>query len=153
MITQRDLDTIGPRPTRYALRPQPAGAATTLASPPVSVAAVLTVRGPCPGSVLDDLHERVAALLGAGVGEFFLDLSEVTAAHPRLLRAIDDLHHGIDEAGGELTLAGAPGAGASPDVHTDSRPDACSIYRGVGHPTAAPPAPPPDAITTGSGAR
>lgn len=152
MITQRDLDTIGPRPPRYPLRPRPAGGAATLASPPVSVAAVLTVRGPCPGSVLDDLHERVAALLGAGVGEIVLDLSEVTAPRPRLLRAIDGLHHRIAEAGGELTLAGEPWAGASQDLPADSRPDAFSIYRRLRHPTAPPPVPLPDAITTGSGA-
>jgi hypothetical protein len=100
---------------------------------------------------LHDLHERLGALLGTGVRESLVDPSEVADADPRLLRPIDDLHHGIDEAGGRLTLTDEGSAEPSPTLHADSRPDAFPTHGSLRHPPT-PPAPPPDATTTGSGA-
>jgi hypothetical protein len=151
MIIQRDLDTIGPRPPLYLRRPHLAGADPTLAAPPVSVAAVVTVRGPCPGSLLHDLHERLGALLGAGMRKLIVDLSEVADADLRLLRPIGDRRRGIDEAGGRLTLTDEGSAGTSPVLHADSRPDAFSTHASLRHPPS-PSAPAADATTTGSGA-
>jgi hypothetical protein len=109
MITQRDLAMIGPRPRQGPRRPPLTGADSSGAGPtPVSVAVVLTVRGPGPTLVLADLRERVDALLGAGVREFVLDPAEVTGSRSRLVRAVGHLHRVIDEAGGRLTLADEP---------------------------------------------
>jgi len=104
MITSRDLDTIGPPPPRGPLRARPAGPDASLGSGSMSLAAVLTLRGPCPRPVLDDLADRVTALLAAGMVELVIDLSAVTHAHPQLRRAVDRIRRLIEERGGSVSL-------------------------------------------------
>jgi hypothetical protein len=79
---------------------------TSLGSGAVSVTAVLTLCGPCPRPVLDDLAVRVTALLVAGVGELVIDLSAVTLADTQLLRAVARIRRVIEERGASVSLLG-----------------------------------------------
>lgn len=110
MITSRDLDMIGPPPPQDPVRSRTPGPDASLGSGTLSLAAVLTLRGPCPGPVLDDLAGRVTALLAAGMGELVIDLSAVTDADAGLLRAVDSIRRVIEERGGSVSLLG-DGAG------------------------------------------
>ena len=157
MITSRDLDMIGPPPPRYPVRVRPAGL-DAFGSGAMSVAAVLTLRGPCPRPVLDDLAGRVSALLAAGIGELVIDLSAVTDVDTRLLGAVDRISRVIEERGGSVSVRG-DGRG-----HGEARPARRHPYRSVPDPPV--PVPPaedarpgsrvgagPGPTVTGSGAR
>jgi hypothetical protein len=142
MITSRDLDTIGPPPPRDPVRTRPPVLEASLGSGAVSVAAVLSLRGPCPRPVLDDLPGRVTALLAAGIQELVIDLSRVTDPDTRVLRAVGRIRRVIEERGGSVSLLGdGAGRAAARPTHHPHRSPALSV--------AAPPA---EEARPGSGA-
>jgi ABC-type transporter Mla MlaB component len=155
MITRRDLDAIGPPPPQYRARARPPVPEVSLGSEAVSAAAVLTVSGPCPRPVLVDLAARVAALLATGVLELVLDLSAVTDADTRLLRALDAIHRRVDDAGGSLALTGEPPPRVAAALDAATLAQVFWIYRCARRPRAEP-APAsrwgPGALSAGPGA-
>jgi hypothetical protein len=63
-----------------------------------------------------------------------LDLSAVTKADTRLLRAVVDIHLALEERGGSLALAAWAPAGVGPALHSATLAQAFSIR---GHPSEA----------------
>ena len=106
MITQRDLNTIGPAdPPRAPSHEMDGDGAAG-----ISIAATLAVNGSCRRPVLDELRGRASALLAAGARDVVVDLSGVTEADTHLLRALSHLQRRVESHRGTLTLIGAPGA-------------------------------------------
>lgn len=132
MITQRDLATIGPHPGRG--RSQEVAGAGSVG---ISIATTLTIRGSCRRPVLDELRCRASALLAAGARDLVVDLSEVTEADTRLLRALSHLQRGVESHCGRLTLIGAPGALAAA-LETATLAQAFLIYRSMRPPPPEP---------------
>ena len=157
MITQRDLDVIGPPPSRGRRvragrgpieKPpglnEPSDAAPAVGSPtapatpstaaaPVSISATVTISGPCTRPVLDALRDHISALLVAGAQELVVDLSEVTGPNLRLLRTLSRIQRRVEHHHAGLTLTGAPDAlGAVLDIATLTQ--AFLIYRRLSHP-------------------
>jgi anti-anti-sigma regulatory factor len=126
MITQRDLATIGPaNPPRGRLH-EVGGAG----SAGISIATTLTISGSCRRPVLDELRCRSSALLAAGARDLVVDLSDVTDADHRLLRALVHLQRGVENHCGRLTLIGASGALVAA-LETATLAQAFLIYRSV----------------------
>lgn len=121
---------IGP-PSGDPVRARPLSPNSSPGSGAVVVAAVLTLRGPCPSPVLDDLAARVGALLAAGVRELMLDLSAVTGAEPELLRAVGGLGQVVAEAGGSLALTGRAPLGLGPALYAATLAEASWVHRGL----------------------
>ncbi len=128
MITGLDLDTIGP-PPRYPFGSRPrrvdasleSGDGPVAESGAVSIAAAITVRGPCSPPLFDDLGARISALLGEGVREVLFGgapagvgpaLHSVTLAHAfSIYRCLRHGPRGSEPARGHPSQAAAgPGS-------------------------------------------
>jgi anti-anti-sigma regulatory factor len=135
MITKRDLDTIGARPTDSVrshrdLHDDP----VTASSEPrtvVSTTAVVAVTGPCREAALAELRARMRVVLDAGVQHLVVDLSAATQADAGLLRTLGQLHREVDEHQATMALVGVPADEVMPFLHTASVELALLIYRSV----------------------